>query len=76
MAKHKGKDITILQEIPAVTEDTVLIRNADGTRQVVSKKELALEHTQQLTRHAVPKIVKDLPKVPKEHKQEKHLKRV
>lgn len=73
MAKHKGRDITILQEIPAVQEDTVLIRNADGTRQVVPKKELALEHTQQLTRHAVPKVVKD---TPKEQPKEKHLKRV
>ena len=75
MAKHKGKDVEVLQHIPANTEDKVLVRNPNGTREYLDKKDLTLEHTQHLSKHTVPKVVKDTPKEqPKE--KEHHLRRL
>lgn len=62
MVKYKGKDVTVLKELPVAHEDRLVVRHSDGTTQTVSKKDVAMEHTQQLSRHVAPKVVKDTPK--------------
>lgn len=59
MAKHKGRDVEVMQHIPANTEDKVLVKNPNGTKEYLDKKDLKLEHTQHLSKHSVPTTVKD-----------------
>lgn len=71
MTKHKGRDVTVLKEVPNDKEDKLVVRHSDGTQQTVNKKDISQEHTQQLSRHVPTSVVKD---TPKEHKDNKKVK--